>query len=481
MLGAAGSIEYALQLLLPVVLARTLTQQDFGDYRLIWLLAGTALAIFPLSVPQTLFHFLPRATDKERPSLVGNALVFVIFAGALAAGLLLLTWSWLPPAIRALERYSYLVPVFLALWVMGSLVSVLPNADGNARWQALCIAGLAIGRAIALSLAAILSRDIAVLILVMCVFAFTRTILAPIYAYSGASTRGLSFRPSLLGRQVRYSLLFAAGNTLFLLRMQAEQWIVASLFDASVFALISIAAVSTSISTLIRRPLNNATLPKLSILIGEGRLEEARALQSRAFSALTLLLLPVIAMLIVAAFDLVELMYTSAYLGAAPLMQIYLFGQMTGIYATGHLLVILNAGRLATTISAVGLVLSVILSLAGVHWIGLPGAVAGSVTSLIIGEAWALVAVSRLLGTRTTGLLDWRIISRTAAVVACAALVSSLARYELFSETNIVIRLFATITSFVLVIGIGAIATGLHKDALSLIGGLFQKKANSSR
>ena len=115
-------------------------------------------------------------------------------------------------------------------------------------------------------------------------------------------------------------------------------------FDSKVFALISIAAMVESFSNLIRRPLNDATLPRLGLLIGQGRLDEARRVQTCAFSTLSLTLLPRLGLLLVGASEIVETVYTPAYLGAAPLMQIYVVGHIVGIFSAGHLLVTLNAG-----------------------------------------------------------------------------------------------------------------------------------------
>jgi O-antigen/teichoic acid export membrane protein len=54
-LAAAGLLEYAAQMALPVILVRHLTAQEFGDYRLIWLVATTGLILFPLFLPQSCF------------------------------------------------------------------------------------------------------------------------------------------------------------------------------------------------------------------------------------------------------------------------------------------------------------------------------------------------------------------------------------------------------------------------------------------
>ena len=472
MLGAAGGIDFSLQLLLPVILVRFLTPEAFGDYRLVWLLATTAIVIFPLSVPQTLFHFLPRATEKERPMLVGNAWLFGVISGSVAAVLLLLTWSWMPPAIRDLQRYSFLVPCFVALWVMGSLIDVLPNADRNARWQAFSMVGLSVVRTTLLGGIVILTQDPWLLLGALCVFALVKQFLIPLYSLTSSTAPGLAVNLPLLIRQVRYAFLFALGNALFALRGRADQWVVASFFDSSVFALISIAAIAGSLSTLIRAPLNHATLPRISELIGQGQIEEARNLQSRVFSALTLVLLPVLALLIVTAPEIIELIYTPTYLGAAPLMQIYLLAQINGIFAVGHLLVVLNAGRLGAIISGVGLITSVTLSLLGVYLMGFTGAVAGSVTSLVIGEIWALIAVSRLMGTSVSGLLQWRIIGRVVGVVLAAGLVALAARATFLVDLHVLVRLMAMSGVFLLTLMAGGLTLGMHKHALDLARGL---------
>src|SRR5262245_43061855 len=88
-LAAAGLSEYALQLVLPVILVRYLTKPEFGNYRLIWLLAETGLILFPLFLPQSLFYFLPRAAAGIRPRLVGNVFVSLLVIGGLSALLLL--------------------------------------------------------------------------------------------------------------------------------------------------------------------------------------------------------------------------------------------------------------------------------------------------------------------------------------------------------------------------------------------------------
>ena len=462
-------------MVLPVLLVRTLSPEDFGNYRLVWLIAMTALAFFPLAMPLSLFNFLPKAGPMDRPRLVGNALLFLTLSGALAAMLLALNWSWLPASVSALQRFDALVPGFLGLWVIGSLLDTVPTADGNARWQAKATIGFAIVRTAALALAAVLSRDLTTVLVTMCIVALVKALLVPIYALAVSPPAGLALDFALLKRQLRFSLPFAVGSALFLLRGQADQWIVASYFPPEVFALISIAAIVMSVSSLVRQPLNNATLPRLSGLIGQGDTHSALELLGKSYSALGLLLLPLLGLLFLVSHEIVEIVYTPAYLGAAPLMQLYLIGQMTGVFAAGHLLVILNAGRLSTTISAVCLAISVVCSLLGVHWFGLPGAVAGSVLSLIVGEVWALLAVTRRLGTTVAEVINLRVTGRAIGSVAAAIVLVWGLQDAFMSDWSPWLRLAATTACFVVAIAALGLYAGLHAAALPLLRGLLSR------
>jgi O-antigen/teichoic acid export membrane protein len=468
-----------MQLVLPVILVRTVNPEAFGDYRLVWLIAVTALAVFPMAMPLSLFHFLPQAEARNRPALVGNTWFFVIVNGALAAGLMYATWAWMPESIGNLRRYSGMVPAFLALWVIASLIDVLPTADGNARWQAVAVVSLAILRTLALGLTAAVTGDVTLILLAMCAFALIKALLVPAYSLISASSPGLALNGALLAHQVRYAFPFAIGNAIFLLRAYSDQWIVAAYFPPEVFALISIAAIVLSASSLIRQPLNNATLPRLSSLIGQGDLPGARDLLTKTYMALGLVLLPALGLLFVTAHELVEIVYTPAYAGAAPLMQLYLIGQMTGVFAAGHLLVILKAGRLSSTISAVSFVVSVTCSLAGVYWFGLKGAVAGSLVSLVLGEVWSLIAVTRRLGTTVTNVISLRITTRVVAVVLISIALGWGLRAAALDTLTVWPRLIATACTYSIAVVAGARITRLHAVAFPLLRGLFSRSRSN--
>lgn len=410
-LAVAGAVEYGLQFAMPVILVRCLDETTFGQYRLLWLLAGTMLAIAPAFMPQSLFYFLARAEAGQKQQVIGNVLIYLIGAGVVA-GVVASGWNpWLQEAARHLSVQTHgMSALFLGIWVVASMLDVLPTADANARWQARAIIGLAFFRTLLLAAAALVTADIVWVVAAMLVVATVKIALLAFYIRTHREQGKLRWSATTLKRQLTYALPFAVGNGLFLLRIQADQWVVVSMLSPALYATFSIAATVLPIATLIRQPVNNALLPRLNSAHADGNAAEAVRLIARSNGAAALLLLPVVGILLVTASEVVEIMYTSRYRQAAPVMQVYLIGMMMSTFAVGHVLSALGKGRFAALNSACCLVLSVVLSIVGVREFGLVGAATGSVASLAFGILWSLWVVSRTLGVAMHRLLEWRIL-----------------------------------------------------------------------
>lgn len=112
--------------------------------------------------------------------------------------------------------------------------------------------------------------------------------------------------------------------------------------------------------------------------------------------------------------QLVDIVYTTRYKAAVPVMQLYLCIMMMNAFALGHVLPALNKGGFATANSALCLVLSFVLSLLGGKYWGLQGVALGSVLSFAASELASLLVVARSLGVAPSKLLPWGAIASTA-------------------------------------------------------------------
>jgi O-antigen/teichoic acid export membrane protein len=303
--------------------------------------------------------------------------------------------------------------------------------------------------------------------MIMCGVAMLKIGMAVLYSLFAAKEPGLGFDGQLLSVQVRYSLPFAVAEGLFALRLQADQWIVAVNFPSTVFALISIASMVTVIGMLIRQPLNSVLVPDIGSLLSRDNVDGAISLISKGYFVVGLILPPVLGFLMLTADELVELIYTPEYLGAVPLMRIYLLGQMATVFAAGHLLLTFGYGKQAAATGAISLLVSLVLSTLGVKFFGLLGAVAGSTISLVLWEWWALHKVAKGLGTGVLTLLSLNDTGKVWFVVGVGLLLAYVAGS--WGDLSIVARLAVKSSIFVATVLLGLTLVKFRQPVISLL------------
>lgn len=461
-LALAGGIEYGLQLAIPIILVRCLDQTTFGQYRLLWLLAATTLAIAPAFMPQSLFYFLPRAQQADKPLVIGNVLVYLL-AAACMVGLVTVGWNpMLPESAKILFFQTHgATSIFLALWIIASLLDVLPTADGRASWQAKTTTSIAIFRTVVLLGAALLTADITWLVASLMIVATVKIMCALYYAYAATGEHRIVWDAVALKRQLSYALPFAVGNGLFLLRSHADEWVVASMLTPAMYATFSIAAVFMPLATLIRQPVNNAMMPRLNSAHASGDLAEIARLIVKSNGATALLLIPIVGGLLATTPEIVEIIYTSRYSQTAPVMQVYLIGTMMTTFAVGHVLSAIDKGRFSAINNFFCLIISIIISIVGVMQWGMIGAALGSVVTLALSELWSVAVVARALGMRMMQLLAWRVISPV-ALGTCLAL-SGVTLLDDLIKGNVWMLLFAKGIGYFILYSIFFLVTGGKK------------------
>ena len=442
-LGAANALEYALQFLLPVVLVRCLAPEAFGEYRLLWLAVGTVMAVLTQAMPGSLYYFLPRSGPEEKRLYINQALAVLALAG-LAAALALSAWNpWLPAQFAGLAGHGALVPAFVLLWVVASLLDLLPTVEERVAFQARATGGLAALRAAALSLAAALTGELIAVLWVLLALVACKVGVLLWYIARHHGLRGPWLRREALARQVGFVAPFGAASALYSLRAQGDLWVAAALFPVASFAAFAIGAMLAPLITVLRKSVSHAFLPDMSRLQAAGDLRGMLALNSRANVMVGALALPLLAFAFAFAEDLVTLVFTAAYAEAAPVMRVYIAGLAALVVELASLTFLLQQGGFVLRLGAASLAASLALSLLGAHWLGLAGAALGSTAAVYLDLAFTLRCVARRTGVPLRELQDWRALGLLGAFAALGAAFAWTAVGHLLSQAGALARLAA--------------------------------------
>ena len=382
--GAAQAIELGLQMLLPILLVRILSPDDFGIYRLVWLVVMTVAISVPMGMVESLFYFLPRTDAPGRLAYVRQTELYLVLASAGAIALLVVLRGELPPGVaRAAELGPWLIAL-TTFWVWGSLLDQLPTIEERIRWQTLASIVLSVVRA-AVSLAVAWHwRDVKALVIALAAVSAFKVLLLQMYLWKFHQSSEASIEGARLKRQLRYAFPVGFNGLLFGLRRQVEQWIVAALFTPVQFAAFSIAGVLAPLLFIARRSVSYVVLPSMSKSHAAGDVAAVLSVNHRVNVTLAMALFPIFAFAFAFADVLISLVYTPAFVAAGDVMRVMIFGWALQVIDLQSLVLLLRASGYAARINTVLLLMSIPVSWAGAHLGGLPGAAAGGVVALLL-------------------------------------------------------------------------------------------------
>lgn len=423
-LGAVNAISYAVQFLLPVVLARFLVPEVFGEYRLIWLVIMTAMSFVPMEMPGVLYFFLPRVDASERGLHVRQTWLYLAAAGSLAALAVSPFNPWLPATIRDLGQSAVLLPALVFAYAATMLLDTLPTIEERIRWQAAATLSLSLLRALLLSAAAWLTGDLQLMLWLILFTLVVKGALLLIYIRRHHGLRGAWFERRRFRDQLGHALPFGVADMLFQLRGQAGQWVAASLFSLSQFAAFSIAAMIGPLVNLCRQSVNHVFLPSMSRLHADDDIAGTIRLNSEANAMVSMLAYPMLAFAFVFAEELIRLVFTPTYLVAAPVMRVVIVGLLVLLVELSSLTLLYRDGRFVLRVNALLVVLSAGISWLGAQHFGLAGAALGGPLALLVDRSLTLRRIAARTGLPIRQLQDWRKLARMLLAVLIASLVA---------------------------------------------------------
>ena len=422
-LTGAAIVKSLVQLITPIALVRMLSQTEFGEFRVFWLIANTATLILPLGMARSLLYFMPKSTEEERGRYISQTSVFFLGIATGVAGFLAVGTYWLAEPIVDLTEPEWVLVAFMFLWVASSPVRYVANADQNVVWQAWATIAIALLRGVVVVGTAVYFKDIQAVFLGLLAWCTVQFLILAYYVWSrhGRTMVWPSF--SGLGQQVAFAAPFGLSQTLSGARRSVAQWIVVFLFSPAALAVFAIGSSFNAVLKLVRGSLGNVLLPKISKSHAAGDTERAVRLNNRGNVAISVLVTPILCWLWVYAEPVISLMYTNSYVAAVPVLRVYLVMMLVMSIELGSVLMVLKQGRFVLTVSMFVLVGASVLSYAGGQTLGLVGVALGSLIGEIVGRALNFVRVSRELGMSVRHLQDWSTLLRifAAGFLAIAA------------------------------------------------------------
>jgi O-antigen/teichoic acid export membrane protein len=439
----AKTLAFAFNLALPLLLVRRLDQTEFGIYKQLFLIIGTAVMVLPLGFGMSSYYFLPREPDRQ-PATVLNILLYEAAVGGLAYGAFLL-WPALLDIIfhqPGLTGYAPAVGLVILLWIASSSLEMIPIANGEMKFASAMIVCVQLSRT-SIYLAAVLAfGSVRALIDAAVIQGSVQTIVLLWYLHSRFPGFWRHFDGSLMRRQLSYALPLGFAGLLFTAQTDLHNYFVSNRMGPAMYAIYAVGTVQLPLMGLLMEATNVVLIPRVSVLQQAHDTREIILLLARAMRKLAAVYFPAYAILLVTAREVVSFLFTPRYLASVPVFSINLTLLLLGVFLYDPLFRAYVEQRFF--LIRMRVVLCVLLAAGlwfGTTRFGLLGAISTVVLVSLAERVVTAVRFARILGVRRADIVLLRDVGKIAAATAAAGLLAAGLRSMLLGARPLVILL----------------------------------------
>lgn len=314
------TVAFGLTFALPILLVRQLSQAEFGLYKQVFLVVGTAMMVLSFGVSQSAYYFLPRERERRGEVILNILLFYVVTAGGAALALALRP-DLLAAVFGAGEivELGPLLGLVIFLWVVPSMIEAVSQANGEARYSAAITIASQFSKTVLLVGAALVFGTVRALVLAAVLQGVVQSLLVFSYLRSRFGRFWERFDPRFAWQQLAYALPIGFAAMVSAAQADLSHYFVSHEFGPDQYALYAIGTFSLPFVGILTHAAGTVMVRRVSYLQSAGDVEEIIRLSARMLRKLAAALLPAYALLLVVAPELIAFLFTPTYAAAVPL------------------------------------------------------------------------------------------------------------------------------------------------------------------
>ncbi len=412
-----------------VVLARWLTVEEYGTYSQLILIASTLVLFSSLSLPRSLYYFVPQAQNEGEKKIIAVQIILLTVASSLLFAFLLFPASpFLAKFMQneLIEASVFYVAVYLFFLSVSGLFEPLLVSLGHAK----VVAGIESFTGLALLLAVVLplyfGLDYRNILFCMSLVLALKMILLFYFLFKLKGC--LYFRQLFQNiiQKIKYSAPLAIGSMIGIVGRRIDQFIISAMFLPTEYALYARGAFELPLVAILPMTISNLMLPGFVKDLATGRRERVAWQFADKARKLALLFFPLTVLMFVLSEAFIVFLFSEKYLGSVPVFKVYLL--LLPIRITIHGIILRASGHTQKFIvgDLLCVISNVVISVLLIKAVGMTGAAWGTVISIGLYTIYILSINCRVLGVTMFKIFPWRDLSKIMSVAIIAGVVSFL-------------------------------------------------------
>lgn len=429
LLMSGRTLAFAATFFIPVVLTRIFDPAQFGTYKQLFLIYSTAYFIAQMGMASSLYYFLPSASH-EAGRYIANSVLFLGATGLACFGVVVVAAPKLALWMSNSELAGYVpwIGLYLFLMMLSAALEIVLISRGQYFWAAASYALSDLARAAAFILPVLLFRQLGWLLKGAVAVAFLRVLLTLFYCRREFRGRFLPDRV-LFKSQLAYALPFAAAVLVEIVQASLPQYAVSYLFDPATFAVFAVGCLQIPLVDFAASPTSDVMMVKMQESLAAGRKPAVVAIWHDTTWKLALLFFPLVAFCVVAAREIIVLLFTQKYAASVPIFMAWSTIILLSTLQVDGVMRVFAQTRFLLALNLVRLVIIAGLLKWSLSEFRLLGPVLVIVLATVVFKVAALVRMKRLLEISARELLPWgslaALLGASAGAAAAALAVKS--------------------------------------------------------
>jgi O-antigen/teichoic acid export membrane protein len=431
----AKTAAFALSFMLPLLLVRRLNPHEFGLYKQVFLVVGTAVTLLPIGFGMSAYYFLPREPERQG-AIVFNILLFYLGIGSLVC-LLLIFSPWLLAATlnsSELAGLSGLVGMVILLWVIAPLIETIAVANHESRTASAFIIGSQFTRVLLLAAAASLFATVQSLVYAALIQGVLQLAALLVYLHKRFPGYWRRFDWQMMRTQLSYALPLGFAGLLYYLQTDLHNYFASYHYDAATYAIYAIGCFQLPLVGILSESICSVMIGRVSFLQKQGERREIIELTARVMRKLASVYFPLYIFLMVVGREFISVLFTERYLASWPVFAINLTMLPVSILVLDPIMRAYAEQRYFLLRLRLGLIALMIVALWFVtNYLGLMAIISVVVLFSLIERIITAIRMGQIVGVRRS---DMRLLKDVGKIAACSLIAGLMALFTKIYLSN---------------------------------------------
>lgn len=424
--------------LMPILLTRFLSQENYGLYSQFNVLLAFISSIFAFGMQSNLYYFFPGSDGRKQKALIGNTLFTMIVLALIALILLLIPHtSRLLIGEGKLNDFKELISIGVFFSIPVLVVYPLFVTRGD---RALSVAYPPIETLLRVFIVigtAVIFETIESILLAMVIYHILQFVFTSIYSYwPYRKTKERWFDYKLLKSQLTYVAPFGVAVILATLFRQFDKMLCISFITPAEYAIYSLAFYGVPGINQVYDSVAEVNILNMSAAYKENNIKETISLAQSYVTRLLSFSIPLILAVFIFSNVIIGFLFPPEYLDAVPFFRIYIFSFLMGALGAG--LVLRATGKTKYTLQAylMSAIVYLPFTYLSIKYYGTWGAITSAMLGMLLPKIFQILFEIKILGVSFWNYLPWKKIGWI--ILLSASLLIPIAIINHFAHLNII-------------------------------------------